>query len=162
MESLAGSILDAKENVHYCKECCTLTDGDLCPVCADDKRDHSTIMVVEDTRDMAAYEKTGKYDGVYHVLHGAISPMNGVGPEDIRMKELMTRLAKEDIKEVILATNSSLEGETTAMYLARLIRPTGIKVTRIASGVPVGGDLNNVDEVTLARALEGRTDMGNS
>lgn len=162
VESLAAAILDAKENVHYCKECCTLTDGDLCPVCADDKRDHSTIMVVEDTRDMAAYEKTGKYDGVYHVLHGAISPMNGVGPEDIRMKELMTRLAKEDIKEVILATNSSLEGETTAMYLARLIRPTGIKVTRIASGVPVGGDLDNVDEVTLLRALEGRTDMGHS
>ncbi|MCH3987908.1 MAG: recombination mediator RecR [Lachnospiraceae bacterium] len=160
VESLAAAILDAKENVHYCKECCTLTDGDLCPVCADDKRDHSTIMVVEDTRDMAAYEKTGKYDGVYHVLHGAISPMNGVGPEDIRMKELMTRLAKEDIKEVILATNSSLEGETTAMYLARLIRPTGIRVTRIASGVPVGGDLDNVDEVTLLRALEGRTDMG--
>ncbi|MGI5989824.1 MAG: recombination mediator RecR [Lachnospiraceae bacterium] len=159
VEALSGAILDAKENVHYCKECCTLTDGDLCPVCADDKRDHSTIMVVEDTRDMAAYEKTGKYDGVYHVLHGAISPMNGVGPEDIRMKELMTRLAKEDIKEVILATNSSLEGETTAMYLARLIRPTGIKVTRIASGVPVGGDLDCVDEVTLLRALEGRTDM---
>jgi recombination protein RecR len=159
VEALSGAILDAKENVHYCKECCTLTDGDLCPVCADDKRDHSTIMVVEDTRDMAAYEKTGKYDGVYHVLHGAISPMNGVGPEDIRMKELMTRLAKEDIKEVILATHSSLEGETTAMYLARLIRPTGIKVTRIASGVPVGGDLDCVDEVTLLRALEGRTDM---
>lgn len=159
VKSLSESITDAKENVHYCKECCTLTDGDLCPICADPKRDHSTIMVVEDTRDMAAYEKTGKYGGVYHVLHGAISPMNGIGPDDIRMKELMTRLGKEDIKEVILATNSSLEGETTAMYLAKLIRPTGIKVTRIASGVPVGGDLDCVDEVTLLRALEGRTDM---
>jgi recombination protein RecR len=116
-------------------------------------------MVVEDTRDLAAYEKTGKYDGVYHVLHGAISPMQGVGPSDIRLKELMQRLQKEDADEVIIATNSSLEGETTAMYISKLLKPTGIKVTRIASGVPVGGDLEYIDEVTLLRALDGRTEL---
>ena len=122
------------------------------------KRDHSVIMEVETTQDLAAYEKTGKYDGVYHVLHGAISPMLGIGPDDIRLKELMQRL-QGDVSEVIVATNSSLEGETTAMYISKLIKPTGIKVTRIASGVPVGGDLENIDEVTLLRALEGRTEL---
>ena len=116
-------------------------------------------MVVENTRDLAAYEKTGKFDGVYHVLHGAISPMLGIGPDDIKLKELMQRLTKDDVKEVIVATNSSLEGETTAMYISKLIKPTGIKVTRIASGVPVGGDLEYIDEVTLLRALEGRTEI---
>ncbi len=156
VNALADAIRDAKANVHYCKECFTLTDTDICPICADDKRDHSTIMVVENVQDLAAYEKTGKYEGVYHVLHGVISPMAGTGPSDIRLKELVKRLEKEDIKEVIIATGSSLEGETTAMYISKLIKPTGIKVTRIASGVPVGGDLENIDEITLLRALEGR------
>lgn len=157
-DSLARSIVDARENVRYCSECCTLTDGDICPICASTKRNHQVIMVVENSRDLAAYEKTGKYDGVYHVLHGAISPMLGIGPADIRLKELMVRLEK-DVDEVIIATNSSLEGETTAMYISKLIKPTGIKVTRIASGVPVGGDLEYIDEVTLLRALEGRTEL---
>ena len=140
VEKLTRTMLDAKANIRYCKECFTLTDKDLCPICANQARDHKTIMVVEHTRDMAAYEKTGKYEGVYHVLHGAISPMLGIGPGDLKIKELILRLEK-DVDEVIIATNSSLEGETTAMYLSRLIKPTGIKVTRIASGVPVGGDL---------------------
>lgn len=155
---LADSITEAKSHVQYCKCCQTLTDEELCPICANVKRDHSVIMVVETTQDLAAYEKTGKYDGVYHVLHGAISPMLGIGPDDIRLKELMQRL-QGDVSEVIVATNSSLEGETTAMYISKLIKPTGIKVTRIASGVPVGGDLENIDEVTLLRALEGRTEL---
>ena len=155
---LADSITEAKSHVQYCKCCQTLTDKELCPICANVKRDHSVIMVVETTQDLAAYEKTGKYDGVYHVLHGAISPMLGIGPDDIRLKELMQRL-QGDVSGVIVATNSSLEGETTAMYISKLIKPTGIKVTRIASGVPVGGDLENIDEVTLLRALEGRTEL---
>ena len=155
---LADSITEAKSHVQYCKCCQTLTDKELCPICANVKRDHSVIMVVETTQDLAAYEKTGKYDGVYHVLHGAIAPMLGIGPDDIRLKELMQRL-QGDVSEVIVATNSSLEGETTAMYISKLIKPTGIKVTRIASGVPVGGDLENIDEVTLLRALEGRTEL---
>ena len=133
VQKLSDTIISAKTNVHYCKECCTLTDNEICPICASDKRDHSTIMVVENTRDLMAYEKTGKYEGVYHVLHGAISPM--------------------------LATNSTLEGETTAMYISKLVKPTGIKVSKIASGVPVGGDLEYIDEVTLLRALEGRTEI---
>ncbi|MFT4007063.1 MAG: recombination mediator RecR [Lacrimispora sp.] len=155
---LALSITEAKRNVHYCKECFTLTDQELCPICQSEKRDHKMIMVVEDTRDLAAYEKTGKFDGVYHVLHGAISPMLGIGPNDIKLKELMQRL-QGDVEEVIIATNSSLEGETTAMYISKLIKPTGIRVTRIASGVPVGGDLEYIDEVTLLRALEGRVEL---
>lgn len=159
VERLANAILQAKENVRYCKDCFTLTDQEICPICANEKRDHSTIMVVENTRDLAAYEKTGKYEGVYHVLHGAISPMLGIGPHDIKLKELMQRLTDDRIKEVIIATNSSLEGETTAMYIGKLIKPTGVKVTRIASGVPVGGDLEYIDEVTLLRALEGRTEL---
>ena len=158
VERLANTILSAKEHVQYCKECFTLTDQEICPICANEKRDHSTIMVLENTRDLAAYEKTGKYEGVYHVLHGAISPMIGVGPNDIKLKELLQRL-QEDVKEVIIATNSSLEGETTAMYISKLIKPTGVKVTRIASGVPVGGDLEYIDEVTLLRALEGRIEL---
>ena len=155
---LASAITQARENVRYCKQCFTLTDDELCPICKDEKRNHKVIMVVENTRDLAAYEKTGKYDGVYHVLHGAISPMLGIGPGDIRLKELMQRL-QGDVDEVIIATNSSLEGETSAMYISKLIKPTGIKVTRIASGVPVGGDLEYIDEVTLLRALEGRTEL---
>ncbi len=158
-EKLSQAIVDARKNVRYCRECQTLTDNDICPICGNPKRDHDTIMVVETTRDLAAYEKTGKYEGVYHVLHGAISPMLGIGPNDIRLKELMTRLGKESVREVIIATNSNLEGETTAMYLSKLIKPTGIRVTRIASGVPVGGDLEYTDEVTLLRALEGRTEL---
>ena len=158
VQRFVNTIVEAKENVQYCKICYTLTDQEICPICSNVKRDQKTIMVVESTRDLAAYEKTGKYEGVYHVLHGAISPMIGIGPNDIKLKELMTRL-QEDINEVIIATNSSLEGETTAMYISKLIKPTGIKVTRIASGVPVGGDLEYIDEVTLLRALEGRTEL---
>lgn len=158
VEELSSAILDAKQNVRYCKECFTLTDEEICPICSDSSRNHKVIMVVENTRDLAAYEKTQKYDWVYHVLHGAISPMLGIGPGDIKLKELMQRLQK-DVDEVIIATNSSLEGETTAMYISKLIKPTGIKVTRIASGVPVGGDLEYIDEVTLLRALEGRTEL---
>ena len=158
VEKLAGAMIEAKNNVRYCKECFTLTDEELCPICKNPGRNHKVIMVVENTRDLAAYEKTGKYEGVYHVLHGAISPMLGIGPQDIRLKELMQRL-QGDVEEVIIATKSSLEGETTAMYISKLIKPTGIKVTRIASGVPVGGDLEYIDEVTLLRALEGRTEL---
>ena len=158
VEQLAKAITDAKNHVRYCKECFTLTDQELCPICSSKTRDHSTIMVVENPRDLAAYEKIGKFDGVYHVLHGAISPMLGIGPNDIRLKELMQRLQAE-IREVIIATNSSLEGETTAMYISKLVKPTGIKVSRIASGVPVGGDLEYIDEITLLRALEGRVEL---
>lgn len=158
VERLANAILDAKANVRYCRECYTLTDREICPVCSNQARNHGMIMVVENTRDLAAYEKTGKYEGVYHVLHGAISPMLGIGPGDIKLKELMERL-RGDVEEVIIATNSSLEGETTAMYISKLIKPTGVRVTRIASGVPVGGDLEYIDEVTLLRALEGRVEI---
>ena len=157
-KALSEAILNAKNNIHECKICHTLTDREICPICSDESRDHKLIMVVENSRDLAAYEKTGKYDGVYHVLHGAISPMLGIGPEDIRLKELIKRL-ESPVDEVIIATNSSLEGETTAMYISRLIKPTGIKVSRIASGVPVGGDIEYIDEVTLLRALDGRTPL---
>ena len=158
VKSLSDAIIEAKEHVRYCKQCYTLTDSELCPICSNPQRDASTIMVVENTRDLAAYEKTGKYEGVDHVLHGAISPMLGIGPNDIKLKELIQRL-QGDVKEVIIATNSSLEGETTAMYISKLIKPTGIKVSRIASGVPVGGDLEDIDQVTLLRALEGRVEL---
>ena len=158
VKRLADTMMEAKSNVRYCRDCWTLTDKEVCPVCSNPSRDKSTIMVVENTRDLAAYEKTGKYEGVYHVLHGAISPMLGIGPGDIKLKELMERL-RGDVDEVIVATNSSLEGETTAMYISKLIKPIGIKVSRIASGVPVGGDLEYIDEVTLLRALEGRTEI---
>lgn len=158
VEKLADTMVAARREIRYCKECCTLTDAEVCPICANTGRNHKQIMVVENARDLAAYEKTGKYDGVYHVLHGAISPMLGIGPADLKMKELMIRL-QADVDEVILATNSSLEGEATAMYLSKLIKPTGIKVTRIASGVPVGGDLEYIDEVTLLRALNGRIEL---
>ena len=158
VERLSSVIVEARKKVRYCQSCFTLTDDELCPICKNAGRNHKMIMVVEDTRDLAAYEKTNKYEGVYHVLHGAISPMLGIGPNDIKLKELMQRL-QEDVDEVIIATNSSLEGETTAMYISKLIKPTGIKVSRIASGVPVGGDLEYIDEVTLLRALEGRVEM---
>ena len=159
VNDLANAIVQARKNVRYCKECFTLTDEELCPICSNPKRNHNIIMVVEDTRDLAAYEKTGKFDGVYHVLHGAISPMAGIGPGDIKLKELMVRLQQNDVEEVIVATNSSLEGETTAAYISKLIKPTGIKLSRIASGVPVGGNLEYIDEVTLLRALDGRTEL---
>ena len=155
---LASAIVEARENIQYCSQCYNLTYSDVCPICRDERRNKKIIMVVETPRDLAAYEKTGKYEGVYHVLHGAISPMLGIGPNEIRLKELMLRL-QGDIDEVIIATNSTLEGETTAMYISKLIKPTGIKVSRIASGVPVGGDLEYIDEVTLLRALEGRVEL---
>jgi recombination protein RecR len=158
-DALAKAIVNAKENVRYCSVCCNLTDSDVCPVCANPKRDHKTIMVVEDPRDMAAYERTKDYNGVYHVLHGAISPMNGIGPSDIKIKELLKRIETDEPQEIIIATNPNVEGEATAMYLSRLIKPLGVKVSRIANGVPVGGDLEYVDEVTLSRALEGRREM---
>lgn len=158
VRAFTDSIVNAKKNVRYCKSCYTLTDEEVCPICRSSKRDGSVIMVVENTRDLAAYEKTGKYDGVYHVLHGAISPALGIGPNDIKLKELIERL-RGDVKEVIISTNSSVEGEATALYISKLIKPSGVKVSRIASGVPVGGDLEYIDEVTLLRALEGRTDM---
>ena len=158
VQILSDTIINARKKICYCRQCFTLTDQDLCPICADPSRDQTTIMVVENTRDLAAYERTGRYKGVYHVLQGAISPMLGIGPSDIRLKELMKRL-EGDVREVIIATNSSLEGETTAMYISRLIKPAGIRVTRIASGVPVGGDLEYIDEVTLLRALDGRTEL---
>lgn len=155
VEEIANAMIEAKENVKYCKTCCTLTDQEECPICSSKQRDHKTIMVVESTKDMAAYEKVGEYKGVYHVLHGAINPMAGIGQNDIRLKELFERL-KDDVDEVIIATNSSVEGEATAMYISKVVKPLGIKVTRIASGVPVGGDLECIDNVTLLRALQGR------
>ncbi|MBQ4523021.1 MAG: recombination protein RecR [Lachnospiraceae bacterium] len=158
VDKLSDTIKSAKENIRFCKECFTLTDKEICPICASKERNKKLIMVVESTKDLAAYEKVGKYDGVYHVLHGAISPMLGIGPNDIKLKELMVRL-KNDVDELIIATNSNLEGETTAMYITKLVKPSGIKMTRIASGVPVGGDLECIDEVTLLRALEHRIEL---
>ena len=165
VRSIAESMVDARENVHFCRSCQTLTDGDLCPICSSNKRDHTTIMVVENSRDLAAYERTGGYDGVYHVLQGVISPLLGVGPNDIRLKELMQRLQNTDgnpeVQEVIIATSPTVEGESTAMYIVKLIRmlELPVRITRIASGVPVGGDIENIDEVTLERALKGRTEL---
>ncbi len=158
VKKLASAMTEARSKIRYCKCCCTLTDDELCPICKSPSRDKKTIMVVENSRDLAAYEKTGKYNGVYHVLHGAISPMLGIGPADLKIRELIERL-KGDVNEVIIATNSGIEGEATAMYLSKLIKPIGIKTTRIASGVPVGGDLEYIDEVTLLRALDGRTEL---
>jgi len=163
IHALAKALVDARENVRYCISCQTLTDQECCPICVNPNRNQEEIMVVENPRDLAAYEKIGKYQGVYHVLHGAISPMLGIGADDIRIRELMGRL-ESGVKEVIIATNSSLEGETTAMYINKLIKlmePVGlkVKVSRIASGVPVGGDLEYIDEITLLRALEGRVEL---
>ena len=158
VDALSSAITNAKKHICFCKICCTMTDQEICPICANPARDHKTIMVVETSRDLAAYEKTGKYDGVYHVLQGAISPQLGIGPSDIRLKELLVRL-QGDVDEVIIATNSNLEGEATAMYISRLLKPGGIRVSRIASGIPVGGDLEYIDEVTLLRALEGRVQL---
>lgn len=157
MKTLADSIVEARNKSKFCTICCNLTDKDVCSVCESNKRNKHVIMVVEDPRDMAAYEKIGEYDGLYHVLNGRLSPMNGIGPDDIRIKELIARL--NGVSEVILATNPNVEGEATAMYISRLIKPMGISVTRIAHGVPVGSDLEQVDGVTLSRALIGRREM---
>ena len=158
VERMAKSMVDARANIKYCSKCLTLTDQETCPVCSDTSRNHKQIMVVENSRDMTAYEKTHKYEGVYHVLHGAINPSMGIGPSDIKLTELIRRL-EGDVDEVIIATNSNIEGETTAMYISRLIKPTGVKITRIASGVPVGGELEYIDEVTLSRALDARVEL---
>ena len=158
-QALAEAIVSARTEVRYCKECGCLTDEELYPICSDTARDHTVIMVVEDARDMAAYERTRQYKGVYHILQGVISPLSGVNPQDLKIKELLDRLKDETVQEVIVATNPTVEGETTAMYLSRLLKPLGVKVTRIANGVPVGGDLEYIDEVTLARALEGRVPL---
>ncbi len=159
-QDFINSILNAKKNLKYCSKCFNITDTDPCPICGNEKRNHSSICVVEDVRDIIAMERTHEYKGVYHVLHGSISPMNGIGPEDIKIKELLNRLAGEEkIEEVIIATNPRVEGEATAMYLSKLIKPFGIKVTRIAHGVPVGGDIEYADEITLTKALEGRREI---
>lgn len=159
VEQLASNILNARKKICLCKKCFNLSDQELCPVCSDPKRDSSVIMVVEEPSDLAAYEKTGQYKGVYHVLHGAVNPMVGVQPENLKLKELMQRLRREDVKEVIIATNSTVEGEATALWISKYVKQAGIKVTRIASGVPVGGALEFIDEMTLFRALEGRTEL---
>ena len=159
MLDLTKAIIKAKEEVKYCKVCCNMTDRDVCAVCSSHSRDHSLICVVKDPRDVIAMEKMRDYNGVYHVLHGNISPMEGIGPDDIRIKELLHRLGSGEVKEVILATNPDVEGEATAIYLARLLKPMGIRVTRIAHGIPVGGDLEYADEVTLSKALEGRREI---
>ena len=154
-----SSIINAKKNLKYCSKCYNISDTDPCQICANPKRDQSEICVVEDVRDIIAMEKTHEFRGVYHVLHGSISPMNGIGPDDIKIKELLARLMDGQVKEVILATNPRVEGEATAMYLSKLIKPLGIKVTRIAHGIPVGGDLEYTDEITLTKALEGRREL---
>ena len=159
VEQLASNILNARKKICLCKKCFNLSDQELCPVCSDPKRDSSVIMVVEEPSDLAAYEKTGQYKGVYHVLHGAVNPMVGVQPENLKLKELMQRLQREDVKEVIIATNSTVEGEATSLWISKYVKQAGIKVTRIASGVPVGGALEFIDEMTLFRALEGRTEL---
>lgn len=154
-----NSITEAKKKLKYCSKCFNITDTDPCPICSNPNRDQSIICVVEDVKDVVAMERTHEFKGVYHVLHGSISPMNGVGPEDIKIKELLERLKDTDVKEIIIATNPRVEGEATAIYLSKLIKPIGIKVTRIAHGIPVGGDLEYTDEVTLSKALEGRREL---
>ena len=158
-EEFINSIINAKEKLKYCSNCYNISDTDPCPICSSPKRDNSVICVVEDVRDVMAMERTHEFKGVYHVLHGTISPMNGIGPEDIKIKELLNRIANNDIKEIIIATNPRVEGEATAIYLSKIIKPLGIKVTRIAHGIPVGGDLEYTDEVTLSKALEGRREL---
>lgn len=153
------AILEAKSNLKYCSQCYNISDTDPCPICGNQNRDHSIICVVEDVRDVVAMERTHEFKGIYHVLHGSISPMNGVGPDDIKIKELLSRLMNGEVKEIILATNPRVEGEATAMYISKLVKPMGIKATRIAHGIPVGGDLEYTDEVTLSKALEGRREI---
>ena len=158
-QEFVSAIINAKKNLKYCSKCYNISDTDPCPICSNTKRDSSVICVVEDVRDIVAMEKTHEFKGLYHVLHGSISPMNGIGPDNIKIKELLSRLMDGTVKEVILATNPRVEGEATAMYLSKLIKPLGIKVTRIAHGIPVGGDLEYTDEITLTKALEGRREV---
>lgn len=158
-ESFAQAIIDAHEQIHYCSVCCNLTDGDPCPVCRDESRDRSVICVVEDPRDVFALERTNEFHATYHVLHGAISPLGGIGPDQLKIKELLRRVQDGTVQEVIMATNPTVEGEATAMYISRLLKPLGIRVTRLAYGIPVGGDLEYADEVTLSRAIEGRQEL---
>ncbi len=158
-EDFAAAIVAAKKKIRYCKICCNLTDDELCPICKDDSRDKSIICVVEDPRDVFSLERTNEFNACYHVLHGAISPLSGVGPDQLRIKELLARVGGGEVKEVIMATNPTVEGEATAMYISRLLKPLGIKVTRLAYGIPVGGDLEYADEVTLSRAIEGRREL---
>lgn len=158
-EAFATAILDAKQKIHLCPVCQNLTDREICPICADEERDHALICVVTDAKTVLAMEKVREFRGVYHVLHGLISPMNGVTPDQLKIKELLTRVGEGEIDEIIVATNPTVEGEATAMYLSRLLRPLGVKVTRLAYGVPVGADLEYADEVTLFRALEGRREV---
>ena len=158
-DEFINSIINAKEKLKYCSNCYNISDTDPCPICSSPKRDNSVICVVEDVRDVMAMERTHEFKGVYHVLHGTISPMNGIGPEDIKIKELLNRIANNDIKEIIIATNPRVEGEATAIYISKIIKPLGIKVTRIAHGIPVGGDLEYTDEVTISKALEGRREL---
>ena len=156
VEALSKAILEAKREIKYCSVCCNISDSEICSMCSNKNRDVSVICVVEDPRDVAAMERTRDYKGQYHVLHGVISPMDGIGPDMIKIKELIQRVGTQDVKEIIMATNPTIEGEATAMYIARLLKPMGIKVTRIAHGLPVGGDLEYADEVTISKALEGR------
>ncbi len=158
-KALANAIVEAKEKIGYCNTCFNLSDANPCRICASDTRDHSTICVVEQPQDVAAMERMRDYKGVYHVLHGALSPLEGIGPEDIRIKELIQRLYGADVKEIIMATNPNVEGEATAMYIAKLLKPAGVKVTRIAHGLPIGGDLEYADEVTLSKAMENRREI---
>lgn len=157
-ESFANAILQAHEKIHYCKVCCNLTDQELCPVCRNERRDRSIICVVKDSKDVFALERTNEFSGLYHVLHGIISPLGGVGPDDLKIKELLSRI-DENVHEVIMATSPTVEGEATSMYISRLLKPLGVKVTRLAYGIPMGGDLEYADEVTLSRAIEGRQEM---
>jgi len=158
-DAFIQAIVNAKQNIRYCKECYNITDQEVCNICSNTARDKSLICVVEDVRDVVAMERTHEFKGVYHVLHGSISPMNGIGPDDIKIKELLARIMEGEVKELILATNPRVEGEATAMYISKLVKPLGVKVTRIAHGVPVGGDLEYTDEVTLSKALEGRREL---
>ncbi len=158
-EELANAVLDAHTKIHYCSRCCNLTDKELCSVCENPTRDNSVICVVETPRDAAAVENTREFNGVYHVLHGAISPLNDIGPDNLTIKQLVARLSDDSVKEVIMATNPTVEGDATALYISKLLKPMGVKVTRLAYGIPVGGDLEYADEYTLAKALEGRNEI---
>lgn len=158
-KQFAEALINAREKIHFCKTCQSFTDLEVCPICADAQRDKSVICVVEDPKDVMAFERTREYSGVYHVLHGVISPLDNVGPDDLKIKELMSRLGTGEVKEIIMATNPTVEGEATASYISRLVKPMGIRVTRLAYGVPVGADLEYADEFTLARALEGRNEI---
>lgn len=159
VKEFTEAILNAKKNLKFCSKCFNIADTDPCYICSNPKRDASTICVVEDVRDVIAMERTHEYNGVYHVLHGSISPMNGIGPDDIKIKELLSRIMNGTVKEIILATNPRVEGEATSMYISKLVKPMGVKVTRIARGIPIGGDLEYTDEITLTKALEGRSEI---